>query len=456
MVKMVAMLFMSVLFFQTLTANPYTPDDFEYLAPLSEAKTSLRQLDLPMAVYEKMRRNDYADLRVFSADGQIAPHQFSQPESINSSQQIPLVFYPFSKEQAADPGNIRVIINQKDGGQSLSINQKLGGIATTTTDNEYQYIIENPEKASALCRIKLGWTQSKPSMILPLKLESSSNLQNWRTLSRNLNVSKLDYSGSQLIRDEISFSCTKQKYLRLSWLKPEQQTHLQQLQGIYTQNGAPQMQSKSFGKPRYDKEGNWLFESDVVAAITQMEFVAPQDGLLYKGMLYSRNDEKQEWRFRQNVSQYRLNIGESNLHSDAFSLRPNSDRYWKFAIDMEGRLNDNQLPEIRTGWSPIKLLFLAQGTAPFTLALGNPVISQANNNDLNSLIKTYKDSGASIDKVTLGAINQNQKYVAAKNKLPWKKILLWLVLILGTALMGFMAYRLYQQMGKEAQDKPEQ
>lgn len=130
-----------------------------------------------------------------------------------------------------------------------------------------------------------------------------------------------------------------------------------------------------FTQSRRSKSGNRLFESDVVAAIIQMEFVAPQDGLLYKGMLYSQNDEKQEWRFRQNVSQYRLNIGESNLHSDAFLLRPNSDRYWKFAIDREGRLNENQLPEICAGWSPIKLLFLAQGKAPFTLAIGNPVIS---------------------------------------------------------------------------------
>ena len=211
------------------------------------------------------------------------------------------------------------------------------------------------------------------------------------------------------------------------------------------------MQWKSFGKPRYDKEGNWLFESNIVAAITQMEFVAPQDGLLYKGMLYSRNDEKQDWRFRQNVSQYRLNIGETDMRSDAFSLRPNSDRYWKLAIETEGRLNDKQLPEIRAGWAPIQLLFLAQGKGPFTLTFGNPTINPANSNDLNSLIKTYKDSDSSVDKVTLGTINQNQNYVAAKNKLPWKKIMLWLVLILGTALMGFMAYRLYQQMGQEKQ-----
>ena len=454
MLKYLSIIVSSLLLVQSLAAAPYTVDDFAFSAKISDAKTSLRELGIAESLYEKMQRKDFADLRVFSADGQIVPHQFSRPESIDSIRQVPLVFYPFNKEQAADPGNIRVIINQQAGKQSLSVNQQLGNTAAAS-NTEYQYIIENPEKNSALCKVKLDWTQSKPSMILALKLESSDNLQNWRTLSRNSNVSKLDYAGSQLIRDEIRFSCTKQKYLRLSWLKPEQQTRLKQIQAIYTRNDAPQMQWKSFGKPRYDKEGNWLFESNIVAAITQMEFVAPQDGLLYKGMLYSRNDEKQDWRFRQNVSQYRLNIGETDMRSDAFSLRSNSDRYWKLAIETEGRLNENQLPEIRAGWAPIQLLFLAQGTGPFTLAFGNPVTIPANSNDLNSLIKTYKDSGSSVDKVTLGSINQNQNYVAAKNKLPWKKIMLWLVLILGTALMGFMAYRLYQQMGKEPQNPEE-
>jgi hypothetical protein len=448
MLKYLSMLVTSLLLMQTLAAAPYTMDDFAFSATLSDAKTSLRQVDIPELLYEKIQRKDFADLRVFSADGQIVPHQFSRPESIDSTRQVPLVFYPFNKEQAADPGNIRVIINQQEDKQSLSINQQLGNTATAS-NTEYQYIIENPKTTSALCKMKLDWDQTKSSLILPLKLESSNNLQNWRTLSRDLNISKLDYAGSQLIRDEISIPCTRQKYLRLSWLKPEQQTHLKLIQGIYTQNGAPQTQWKSFGKPQYDKEGNWLFESNIVAAITQMEFVAPQDGLLYKGMLYSRNDEKQDWRFRQNVSQYRLNIGEANLRSDAFLLRSNNDRYWKLAIETEGRLNENQLPEIRAGWAPKQLLFLAQGAAPFTLAFGNPTISPANSNDLNSLIKTYKDSGASVDKVTLGSIIENEKYVAAKSKLPWKKILLWLVLIMGTALMGFMAYRLYQQMGNE-------
>jgi hypothetical protein len=441
--------------FSFASAAPYSVDDFAQSSMISDAKTSLRQIQIPKNLYQKMQRRDYGDLRVFSADGQVVPHQFSHSSTrLDSKQEVPLVFYPFNKEQAKNPSNIRVIINQKAGEQSLSINQNLAkNISNDSKINEYQYIIVNkPDKkqASSLCKLQLDWQQSKPSSILSFKLESSNKLQNWRTLNRKVTVSKLDYAGSQLKQDTVNFSCTTQKYLRLTWLKPEQQTHLSQIKGIYTKKGAQQIQWESFGKPRYSKkDGSWLFESNVIASISKLEFVAPQDGLLYQGALYSRGNGKQTWRYRTAISQYRLNLGDTTLQSSPVSFSQTSDRYWKLALKTEGQLSESQLPEIRAGWIPKQLYFLAQGTAPFTLAFGNPNIKLAQNNNLSGLIDSIKQSGANIDSVSLGEFVTNKNVKEAKSETPWKLILFWLFLILGTALMGFMAYRLFQQMSED-------
>jgi len=439
----------------SLDAAPYSLEDFSHSAELTTATTSLREVNLPLTVYEKMQRKDYGDLRVFSAGGQIVPYQLSSIETVNSQQQKSLVFYPFTKGQAADTGNIRVFINQRQRSgqhvtrqQSIKITQKWGGdFNNKQRSKEYQYIIENPQTKTSLCKLQLDWTQARPSMVLPLKLENSNNLQNWTSLSRTQSVSKLNYAGSKLIQNEIVFSCTSQKYLRLTWLKPELQVHLKKIQGIYTNNGKAQTQWKSFGKPSYDKDGNWLFESDVIAGTSKMEFVAPQDGLLYKGALYSRNNENDEWRFAHNVSQYRLNIGDTQLQSSAFSIRSNKNRYWKLKLDSEGQFTDEQLPEIRAGWAPRKLLFLAQGEGPFHIAFGNPSIKPSEQNDLNGLIKTIRDSGSAVDNVKLGEIENSGKSFSPET--PWKLILLWIVLLLGTMLMAYMAFKLFKQMGKE-------
>ena len=444
-----------------VNAAPPTLDDFAYTAKLTDANTSLRQLDLPIDVYSKMYRGDYGDLRIFSADGQVVPHQFSRAETASSTELVNLIFYPFNKEQANDNGNISIEVNQSTGKQQLKINQSLKKKSNSKV--EYQYIIENsPRKKeyTSLCKLKLYWQQSQSSQILGLKLESSQDLQNWRSLSRKLNVSRLNYADSQLVRDEVEFTCTSQPYLRLTWLnqdenvnKPAAGVSLTSIQGFYTHQSGQKSQWKSFGKPKYNDDGHWLFESNVVAPLIKMEFSAPQNGLLYKGKLFSRNNKEQSWRYRDRVTQYRLNLGDSELQSNAFSLGSINDRYWKFEPSIETKYTDAQLPEIKSAWRSNKVMFIAQGSPPFQMAFGNPKVLPAKNSNLNDLIQSLQQSGSTVDTVSLAQIVDGEKSFSRDGKTNWKKIALWIVLLLGTMLMAFMAYRLFQQMGAETKEK---
>ncbi|PID46034.1 MAG: hypothetical protein CSB47_05835 [Proteobacteria bacterium] len=439
----------------SLSATPYTLEDFAYSAVLSDGKTSLREVELPASVYEKMQRKDYGDLRVFSADGQLVPYQLSRVETASSQQQKSLVFYPFTKSQADDTSSIKVFIDQKQQSgqgspieQSIKITPKRGGDThDKQSDQEYQYIIENPKMKPRLCEIQLDWKQSKPSMVLPLRLDSSDDLQSWRSLSEGKSVSKLNYADSKLLQNKISFPCTSKKYLRLTWLQPALQVHLQKVQGVYTHHGTTKTRWKSFKKSIQGKDNTWFFESDFVAGITKMEFVAPEDGLLYKGRLYCRDDEQHDWRFVKKVSQYRLKIGETYLQSAPFSLPFNKNRYWKVELDSEGQFTEGQLPEIRVAWVPRKLLFLAQGKAPFRIAFGNPNIQPAEQGDLIQLSKAVHDSGASVDSIKLDNIESTGKQFSPD--LPWKLVLFWVVLIFGTLLMAYMVFKLYKQMSEE-------
>jgi hypothetical protein len=447
--KFSILLILQILFLSITYAKPLSPDGFAYNATLSDAKSSLRQVILPLNVLQNMQRRDYGDLRVFSAEGQIVPHQFIHAMSEAKTQETELTFYPFSQQQITNPANIRVIINQRQGRQSVDINQQLNQ-AESAKSHEYQYIIENLEARhkQGLCKLKLEWVQSTPSMILPFSLESSDNLQNWKSCGRSHNVSNLSYAGAQLTRKEVDFSCTSDKYLRLTWLKPKQQVRLTKVSGVYSTAGEQAVQWKSFTKPIDDKAGNWLFESDVVASLIKMEFIAPQDGLLYQGKLYSRNNTKTPWRFRKNITQYRLNIGDTSLQSSAFSLTANNDRYWKLEPGYEAQLSENQLPEIRAGWQLQQLVFLAQGNAPFQIAYGNPSIVPTNNTGLSQLIRTFNDTGVTPDAVTVGNTQHNKNTPKIATDIPWKIIGLWALLIIGTGMLAYMALNLYRQMDK--------
>ncbi len=425
------------------------PDNFAFNSTLSPATNSLREVTLSTKILEAMQRRDFGDLRVFNAQGQEVPHQFSTAITKDKTLEKALNFYPFSREQAADPAGIRIQILQKNTNQSINI---VNGKQQSYSSREYQYIAENKNNKQSLCKLSFNWDQPRPNMILPIKIEGSDNLQNWSTLNNSVNISKLDYAGSQLVRSGVSITCSKHDYLRLTWLKPEQGLKLNSITAIYKQPQESVLQQKNIGRPNNGDDNHWYFKTDIAAPITQLELIAPTDGLLYKGRLYSRPDDSSEWRYRQSITQYRLKISETRLSSDPLKLSATSDNCWKIELDTDNQFTNAQLPDIKLGWQQQKLVFLAQGEAPFTLAYGNPEILPASSNGISQLIRTLQDAGETPEKVTLEESVSNTKVAKLEKNIPWKVVGLWVFLILGTAVLGYMAYHLFQQMNKGNSD----
>ena len=423
-----------------------TPDNFAFTAKLSDADNSLREVTLPASILESMQRKDFGDLRVFNAQVQEVPHQFRRITTDNQSIKTTLNFYPFNREEAADPASIRIQIMQNSGNQSISVESDQ---QQPHSSNEFQYIAENRNDTQSLCELNLNWDQPRPSMILPIKVEGSNNLQNWSILNNSANLSMLDYAGSKLIRSRVSIACSKHDYLRITWLKPEQGLKLNSITAIYKQPQKNVLQQKNIGKPHYGSDGNWYFETNSAAPITQLELIAPTDGLLYKGSLYSRPDDSSQWRYQQSITQYRLKVTDTRLTSAPLKLHANNENFWKIELASEQQLTNAQLPDIQLGWLQQKLIFLAQGEPPFTLAYGNLNIAPESNNGINHLIKTLRDAGETPDMVNLEEPINNRTIAKLKKSTPWKLIGLWLLLIVGTAVLGYMAYQLYQQMNNK-------
>ena len=114
-------LFLMMLSTSVMAEQSITAQYFSYKATLIGGKSSLRQFDLPKHVLQGMQRSDLGDLRIFSAEGQIVPHQFVRGVTQKSTQQSDLVFYPFTKQQASDPASIRIRIQQQNGQQSIDV-----------------------------------------------------------------------------------------------------------------------------------------------------------------------------------------------------------------------------------------------------------------------------------------------------------------------------------------------
>lgn len=142
-------------------------------------------------------------------------------------------------------------------------------------------------------------------------------------------------------------------------------------------------------------------------------------------------------------------MGGNELKSDPILLDNGHNRYWKIQLNGETQFNESQLPEINVSRQQQQIIFLAQGAEPYSLAYGHTKIQPARDSGISQLIRTLKDAGTSPDQVVLGDRVKITDKLEIASETPWKRIGLWLILLLGTAIMGYMANSLYRQMNSE-------
>ncbi|CAA6802259.1 MAG: Unknown protein, partial [uncultured Thiotrichaceae bacterium] len=245
----------------------------------------------------------------------------------------------------------------------------------------------------------------------------------------------------------VKLPCTKAKYLRLTWVKPNQAVHLKSLVGHYQMQNPKPQQAIDLGKPRVEA-GTWYFEKPSAIAFTELRFKAPQDGLLYKGTLYSRPAKDSEWRYQTRFLQYRLQLSHALHTSSAIELHHSTERFWKAELEGDHQFTPSQLPTIEGQWQQQTLIYLAKGAEPFLLAYGNAAINKAQNSGISRVIQSLQQSGEKPALVTLGDTTHNTQRIDITQSPPWRKVGLWLVLLLGTAMLAYMAYSLYRQMNQ--------
>jgi hypothetical protein len=166
------------------------------------------------------------------------------------------------------------------------------------------------------------------------------------------------------------------------------------------------------------------------------------------------------WRRVTSATVYRLNREGEELKSPDIAIGGAAHRYWLMKVDPRGGGIGGGQPVLAAGWVPDRLVFAARGDAPFQLAYGSRDAKPAAFG-IATLVPGYKDEGgadfkparaaAKGEAMAIGAaqaaVPQTLGGEAAKReRIDWKRWLLWGSLVLGVAVLGLMAFRLGRQM----------
>ena len=437
--------------FAALAEPPLHPEDFAYgLALTVDGQEALYQTILPLDVYRVTTRTDLGDLRVFNSQGEIVPHAIRRAVESGSSKLAlaPLPFFPIygTADRKLDGLQLHV---QKDGN---------GTIVDLKSDAQFDsaprvvaYLLDISAIKDPIQSLDLDWKEGSAGFSTRVSVAAGDDLAHWSTIVADATLARLEFQGEKLLQRAIELpAAVRVKYLRLAWSAGQTPFELSgvkaKLADAITDSPRAWIAAPAGAVP--GKPGEYGFDLGAHIPVDRVRVALPQVNTLAQAHLFSRSAIDGPWQSVADATLYRLISGGREIHSADLLTATRSDRYWLLRVEEKGGGLGQGAPVMHAGWLPRPLLFVARGSGPFRLAYGAANVAPAE----TAIENLLPDGGATTIKIKSAEVGAPlplggvARLTPAAPQFPWKKYLLWGVLVSGVGLLGWMAYRLLKQM----------
>jgi hypothetical protein len=442
------------------------PKDFAFGIPLTvEAESAFYRAALPAAFYAGSARADQGDLRVFNGDDAAVPYARldspAAPREKKSTAELPI--FPLRvDEQSGDLSGLSLSITQSAGKTSVSLTTKEG--QPVPAQRLAGYLVDATAVHEPISAITLAWKLESGGMNTRIRVETSDDLNQWRTLVGDAPLLDLEYEGRHLLRDRVEFRQAPAKYLRISWPgQPPPQFHEVRAEFGDRVLDTPRQWTEAPGSAVVDNENEFQFDLGGALPVDRVAIDLPELNSVVPAQLLARTAPAEPWRPVSSLVTYRLRQDAGEVSAPPLAVAPVTYRYWLLRVDPKsGGLGRGQ-PRMRAGWIAQEIVFAARGTGPFLIAYGN-ASAASSALPVSTLVPGYTLAGQ-----PLGAIAVAHAGVAAplghleqaKPPREYRRATLWGVLILGVAVLAWMAWQLSRQLNAsslkseaDASDRP--
>lgn len=416
----------------------------------TDAGAAIYQLTLPESVYQTTVRSDLGDVRVFNQDRQRVPHAIRKPEPIHEADIREVPFFPIVGFTQKDNQRFRsgeLDITIADDGTLIRIKPR----ASAASPMEVRrYLIDLSSMAESIDELEFELSGSRKGYVKRALLKHSNDLNNWTTLIPNFTLTELDYADHSLKKTKVKLPDRKLKYLMFNWKGDSNGLQIQSVRAILDTVQSSHQRQWSVVDSRQPDDDMQIheFDSGGLFPVDRIDVILPEDNTLIDAVISSRPNEESDWRRRYEGLFYNLQVKGNHIERGEVSVRSSNDRYWQLLVKTKDGLGSEQ-PSLRFGWIPNELYFLARGEGPFNLVFGNGQI-EAPVQPVAALMNVLSDDEESdlIGQATLGQelSLMGNAALQAELQIPWQRILLWGLLVLGVSILGTMAVRLFRQL----------
>jgi uncharacterized protein DUF3999 len=440
------------------------PQDFAYGAPIQiDGHEAWYEIELPASVYRGVMRRDLGDVRVFNAEGELVPFAPEPPRSRKSQPSVPVTvrFFPIYGSQRQPLDAVQLKVEKSSGSTVVSLasdpHKPVGPRVVVA------YLIDAGLHTRPYEVLQLDWRQKTSSFAVNVRLDASDDLKSWSTVVARAPLVRVDYAGQRLEQRAIEFAPRTSRYLRVSKADAHSGQDAQADAQLELTSASLRAGEVALETPRSwmevqasmgDNPGEYRFDLGGPYPVDRVRIGLVQDNTIATAELLVRATPADPWRSIARTVVYRLSRDGHQVMSPELAVPALSERYWLLRVDQRGGGLGTSMPTLYAGWIAQKIVFAARGNAPFQIAYGSARAVPAAY-PIETLVPGWRDDARptlpqaqSLPERLLGGTAVLQR---PRERKVWA---LWIALLVGVAVLGWMAWRLARQIQAPPESTP--
>ena len=409
------------------------------------------RVELDASVYRQLQSPTLADLDVLDARGEPVPAALLDPSTpaVPEARTADLPWFPLPPRFR---GNDVASISEIDtDGRLRRVELRDGGGGSVAGNG---FLLDASSVELPIDAIRVKWEAGQAPFDVGMSVSASDDLREWRVVADGARLVELTNAGQRVVRDRIELAPVKARYLRVMPLEPQAQplrvsAVVAELQATPV---AAQWQWNVLSGRRVDDangDAHYEYEIDGRFPVARADIALPGNST-GQWRLQARDDAIQPWR---DVAApwlaFRLQ-GQGN--GDASPPQPLSglhrERYWR--LTPVGGAEPTDVPQLRLGYQPETLVFVARGEGPFVLVAGS-ARSTRGDAPIEPLVEAMRTQRGAQWQPAIATLGESAERGGASALTPapvqrdWKTWLLWGLLVAGAALVAGFAISLLRQ-----------
>ena len=438
--------------------------DFAYSQSLTPAADrALQTVLVPVEVYRGSLRKRLADVRVFDPDGREVPHAIrtltAPAERPPAFQSLPI--FPLKEGTSDDlTHDLAIHIERSARGQVVDIRSATPEV---TADGRVEgdleqarrtvaYILDARAVDDPITKLIVTIADTTEDYVLPVRVESSDDLEHWREVPTQAPLVRLDFQGNRIEHDQLGLEPVRAKYVRLTWPGHELPASIT---GIVAETHPPQehperMSMSLIGEPVSDQPGVYLFDAGGFVPADRIQVGLPENNTLVKAELASSDQENGSWDRVWQGRVYRIVEDGQEIRQPEHTLPRRTPRFWRLEITAGEKDLSGSPPVLTVSFFPDQLLFVSRGSTDHQLAYGSYKASSPDFDTADLIEVARRGSEELLPQSTakLGA----QRSVGGAAALqepppppPLRTYALWAILVVAASLLAAFAIRLLRE-----------